>query len=92
MIISFIHKGLERFYLTGSKAGIQPEHASKLRRILTVLETAQVPDDMDLPGYRLHPLQGNRQGTWSVRVSGNWRITFQFTEQNVELVDYEDYH
>ena len=66
MIISFIHKGLERFYLTGSKAGIQPEHASKLRRILTVLETAQVPDDMDLPGYRLHPLQGNRQGTWSV--------------------------
>ncbi len=92
MIISFIHKGLERFYLTGSKAGIQPEHASKLRRILTVLETAQVPDDMDLPGYRLHSLQGNRQGTWSVRVSGNWRITFQFTEQNVELVDYEDYH
>ena len=92
MIISFIHKGLERFYLTGSKAGIQPEHAPKLRRILTVLETAQTPDDMDLPGYRLHPLQGNRQGTWSVRVSGNWRITFQFTEQNVELVDYEDYH
>lgn len=92
MIISFIHKGLERFYLTGSKAGIQPEHAQKLRRILTVLETAQVPDDMDLPGYRLHPLQGNRQGTWSVRVSGNWRITFQFVEQNVELVDYEDYH
>jgi proteic killer suppression protein len=92
MIIGFIHKGLERFYLTGSKAGIQPEHASKLHRILTVLETAQVPDDMDLPGYRLHPLQGNRQGTWSVRVSGNWCITFQFTEQNVELVDYEDYH
>ncbi len=92
MIISFIHKGLERFYLTGSKAGIQPKHAPKLRRILTVLETAQIPDDMDLPGYRLHPLQGNRQGTWSVRVSGNWRITFQFTEQNVELVDYEDYH
>lgn len=92
MIISFIHKGLERFYLTGSKAGIQPEHTQKLRRILTVLETAQVPDDMDLPGYRLHPLQGNRQGTWSVRVSGNWRITFQFVEQNVELVDYEDYH
>ncbi|UJS22662.1 type II toxin-antitoxin system RelE/ParE family toxin [Thiothrix winogradskyi] len=92
MIISFIHKGLERFYLTGSKAGIQPEHAPKLRRILTVLETAQIPDDMDLPGYRLHPLQGNRQGTWSVRVSGNWLITFQFTEQNVELVDYEDYH
>lgn len=92
MIISFIHKGLERFYLTGSKTGIQPEHAQKLRRILTVLETAQVPDDMDLPGYRLHPLQGNRQGTWSVRVSGNWRITFQFVEQNVELVDYEDYH
>jgi proteic killer suppression protein len=63
-----------------------------LRRILAILETAQVPDDMDLPGYRLHPLQGNRQGTWSVRVSGNWRITFRFSEQNVELVDYEDYH
>jgi proteic killer suppression protein len=92
MIIGFIHKGLERFYLTGSKAGIQPEHAPKLRRILAILETAQVPDDMDLPGYRLHPLQGNRQGTWSVRVSGNWRITFRFSEQNVELVDYEDYH
>lgn len=92
MIISFIHKGLERFYLTGAKAGIQPEHASKLRRILTVLETAQVPDDMDLPGYRLHSLQGNRQGVWSVRVNGNWRITFRFTEQNIELVDYEDYH
>jgi proteic killer suppression protein len=92
VIISFIHKGLERFYLAGSKAGIQPEQAPRLRRILTALETAQVPDDMDLPGYRLHPLQGNRQGIWSVRVSGNWRITFRFTDQNVELVDYEDYH
>ena len=92
MVISFIHKGLERFYLTGSKAGIQPEQAPRLRRILTALETAQVPNDMDLPGYRLHSLQGNRQGTWSVRISGNWRITFRFTGQNVELVDYEDYH
>lgn len=92
MITTFNHKGLERFYLTGSKAGIQPEQAPKLRRILTALDNAETPDDMDLPGYRLHALQGNRQDIWSVRVNGNWRITFRFNEQNAELVDYEDYH
>lgn len=92
MIISFIHKGLERFYQTGSKAGIQAEHAPKIGRILGALDEAKKPEDMDFPGYRLHPLQGDRQGVWSIRVSGNWRITFRFSENDIELINYEDYH
>lgn len=92
MIISFIHKGLERFYRSGSKAGIQARHAKKLRRILIRLDVATCRDDMDLPGFRLHELKGNRKGTWSVTVQANWRVTFQFLGIDIELVNYEDYH
>lgn len=92
MIISFAHKGLERFYRTGNAAGIQPQHADRLRLILSNLDQAARPADMGLPGLRLHPLKGERSGTWSVNVSGNWRVTFRFTGTDIELVNYEDYH
>jgi proteic killer suppression protein len=92
MIVSFLHKGLERFYLTGSKAGIQVEHARKLNSILTALDEARKPDDLGTPNFRLHELQGDRRGVWSVKVSGNWRVTFRFVGADVELVNYEDYH
>ena len=92
MIRSFRHKGLERFFLKGTKSGIQAKHASKLRLILGRLNASQNPQDMNLPGLYLHQLEGGRRGIWSVRVSGNWRVTFQFTEVDAEIVDYEDYH
>ena len=92
MIIKFKHKGLKKFFDSGSIAGIQSEHVIRLRRILALLETAESPDDMDLPGLRLHPIKGDRGGTWSVSVSGNWRVTFQFQGSNVTNVDYDDYH
>ena len=92
MIIKFKHKGLKKLFDSGSIAGIQSEHVIRLRRILALLETAESPDDMDLPGLRLHPLKGDRDGTWSVSVSGNWRVTFQFQGSNVTNVDYDDYH
>lgn len=92
MITSFAHKGLERFYLTGSAAGIQPQHVNRLRLILSNLDQASRATDMDLPGLRLHALKAARSGTWSVTVSGNWRVTFRFNGSDVELVNYEDYH
>nr|WP_257288718.1 type II toxin-antitoxin system RelE/ParE family toxin [Endozoicomonas sp. SESOKO2] len=92
MIISFLHKGLERFYRTGKTSGIQVQHAKKLRRILFLLNRAITPSDMDVPGFRLHPLKGERRGVWSVTVNGNWRVTFRLTESGVEIVNYEDYH
>lgn len=92
MIKSFQHKGLQRFFDTGSTRGIQPDHAKKLRLQLAALDTAQTIEDMDIPGYRLHPLKGNRKGIWSITVNGNWRITFEFRDGNVWIVNYEDYH
>lgn len=92
MITRFKHKGLERFFSTGSKAGIKPEHAERLRLILARLNASTGPNDMDLPGLQLHQLRGERRGVWSVRVSGNWRVTFSFVGKNAEDVDYEDYH
>ncbi|MGC8549391.1 MAG: type II toxin-antitoxin system RelE/ParE family toxin [Acidobacteriaceae bacterium] len=92
MIRSFEHKGLEKFFTTGSKAGIQPRHAERLRRQLTVLDNAICPEDMNLPGYGLHALKGKEAGTWSVSVNGNWRLTFRFENANAILVDYRDYH
>jgi proteic killer suppression protein len=92
MIKSFAHKGLKRFFETGSLAGIQSNHANRLRVQLSALDTAQTIDDMDLPGFRLHALKGDRTGVWSIAVSGNWRITFEFNEGNAYLVNYEDYH
>ena len=92
MIQSFAHKGLARFYHTGSKSGIQAKHAEKLRLILTNLDQAEGPEDMDLPGLALHPLKGRLKGVWAVKVSGNWRVTFHFVGREAESVDYEDYH
>ena len=92
MIRSFRHKGLERFFVTGSKRGILPEHAEKLARILDRLDASISPADMNLPGYRLHELKGQDAGTWSVTVNANWRVTFEFEGQNAFLVDYRDYH
>lgn len=93
MIKAFRHKGLEAFFLTGSKAGIQPHHAGRLRVMLTTLDSAKCPNDMNAPGWRLHPLKGQKfKGHFSVRVSGNWRMTFMFRGTDAELVDYLDYH
>ncbi len=91
-ILSFRHRGLERFFVRGNTAGIQARHAPKLRLILGRLNVAAEPRDMALPGLRLHALSGNRKGTWPVAVSGNWRITFQFSGPDVKDVNYEDYH
>jgi toxin HigB-1 len=92
MIKSFKHKGLEQFYLKGSTKGIQAAHAKKLRMQIAVLDTAQVIEDIDIPGYRLHELKGDRKGIWSITVNGNWRVTFEFIDGNAYIVNYEDYH
>ncbi|HXU35936.1 MAG TPA: type II toxin-antitoxin system RelE/ParE family toxin [Blastocatellia bacterium] len=92
MIKSFRHKGIERFFKAGSKAGIQPKHATKLRKQLFALDNAKRPEDLNAPGWRLHPLQHDLTGHWSVDVSGNWRLTFSFEGEDAILVDYQDYH
>jgi len=92
MIDSFRHKGLKRFYQTGSKAGVQAEHARRLRLILARLDAAREPKDMNLPGLRLHAMAGNLEGFWSVMISGNWRIIFRFNGEDVRDIDYLDYH
>lgn len=92
MIKTFCHKGLETFFRTGSKAGIQPHHAGKLRVMLTTLDSAKRPEDMNAPKWRLHPLTGDLAGHWSIWVNGNWRVTFRFEGEDAELVDYLDYH
>lgn len=92
VIKTYRHKGLQRFAETGSKAGIGPEHAARLRILLTALDAASEPGDMGAPGSYLHPLHGDLKDHWSVSVSGNWRITFAFERSDVILVDYLDYH
>jgi proteic killer suppression protein len=92
MIQSFRHKGLEQFFLTGSRAGIQPRHARRLGLILARLHASTAPRDMRLPGLDLHPLTGARAGEWAVSVSGNWRVTFMFEGTDAVSVNYEDYH
>ena len=93
MIRSFRHDGLERFYRTGSKAGIQPKHDKKLRSQLTALDAATQPLDLaSITSWRLHELKGSKTGRWSITVNGNWRLTFIFEGTNVVLLDYEDYH
>jgi proteic killer suppression protein len=92
MIQSLRHKGLRRFYESGSVAGIQPQHAKRLRMQLAALDSAQVIEDMDIPGFRLHPLKGADRGRWSIWVNGNWRLTFEFRDGQAYVLDYEDYH
>lgn len=92
MIRNFRHKGMERFFRTGSKAGIQAQHTEKLRLQLTALEHATSPADMNAPGWRLHRLTGNLAGRHAVAVSGNWRLVFRFEGKDAADVDYLDYH
>lgn len=92
MIKNFEHKGLKIFFESGSKAGIQPHHADKLRLQLAALNYAKKPEDMAVPSWRLHMLQGQLDGHWSITVNGNWRITFCFDQGDAVLVDYQDYH
>ncbi len=92
MIKSFRHAGLQAFYETGSKAGIRPDHAPRLKRILGVLDASIVIGQIDVPGFKLHKLSGVLSGSWAVTVNGNWRVIFRFENGEAELVDYLDYH
>ena len=92
MIKHFRHSGLEKFFLRGNKSGIQAKHADRIRLILGRLHASTKAQDMNLPGLALHQLRGNRQSTWSVKVSGNWRLTFSFDGPDAINVNYEDYH
>lgn len=92
MIKSFKHKGLERFFKTGNTSGIQAQHASKLKILLTALHHAENPQQMDMPGWKLHALKGQLKNHYSVSVNGNWRLTFRFDGQDAEIVNYQDYH
>lgn len=92
MIKGWRHKGLKRFYETGSKAGIQPKHAEALALLLLQLTSSIKPGDMNTPGNSFHPLHGELEGYYSVKVSGNWRLIFQFEQEDAILVDYLDYH
>ena len=92
MIKSFKHKGLENFFKTGSIKGIQAIHENKLNLILTALNKAHCIENLNVPSFRLHPLKGEKQGLWAIVVQANWRITFEFKEEDVYIVDYCDYH
>ena len=92
MIKSFRHSGLEAFFRTGFKAGVQPQHAKRLRLQLAALDGSVGPAGMNLPGWRLHRLAGRLAGQWAVSVSGNWRLTFRFDGEDAVLVNYQDYH
>jgi proteic killer suppression protein len=92
MIQNFRHKGLRQLFESGIRAGVNPQHVPRLQGILALLETAETIDDMDLPGSNLHELKGERKGTWAVKVSGNWRVTFKIKQGDVTDVNYEDYH
>ena len=92
MIKSFRHKGLRRLFEAGNTSGVQASHANRLRLHLTALDTARSIEDMDIPGFRLHPLQGEMRGRWSLPANGNWPSTFEFQDRNAYVLDYEDYH
>ncbi len=92
MIQKFKHKGLKQLFESGVSKGINPKHVTRLRNILALLETAETPEDMDLPGLGLHQLKGKRKGTWTVKISGNWRMTFKIHNGDAFDINYEDYH
>jgi len=92
MIKTFKHKGLKLYYETGSTRGIQTKHAGRLRMQLAALDSAMEVSDLDIPGYKLHPLKGDRKGILGISVSGNWRLIFEFRDGHAYLLDYEDYH
>jgi proteic killer suppression protein len=92
MIKSFKHKGLQKFFESGSVVGIKPGHKQKIRILLAALDTATCIEDMDLPGFRLHQLKGGKKGLWAIDVNKNWRIFFKLEDGNAYIVNYEDYH
>jgi proteic killer suppression protein len=92
VIVSFRHRGLKRFFTTGDRRGLHPDHVAKIRRVLARLHAATSLRDLDAPGLRLHPLKGPKKGRWAVDVSANWRITFSFDGRDCHDVDCEDYH
>ena len=92
MIQKFKHKGIKQLFESGASSGVNPKHVMRIRKILALIETAESLEDMDLPGLELHQLRGNRKGTWAVKVSGNWRITFKIQNGDAFDVNYEDYH
>jgi toxin HigB-1 len=92
MIKSFAHKGLERFFIKGSTSGIQAEYAPRISLMLDAIDAAAEVKELDLPGFRLHRLKGNKRNLWSVRVSANWRITFEFSDGDAHILNLEDYH
>lgn len=92
MIRGFRHKGLERFFTQSDRSGINAKQAARIQRLLDRLDAAAKPDDMNLPGYRFHPLKGDRAGFYAVSVSGNLRITFRFSDGDAVDVNLEDYH
>lgn len=92
MIKTLQHKGLKKFIESGGTAGIQASHSKRIRMQLAAIDTAHVIEDINLPGFKLHSLKGDRQGVWSISVSGNWHITFEFVDGNAYILNYEDYH
>ncbi|MFC4252862.1 type II toxin-antitoxin system RelE/ParE family toxin [Sinimarinibacterium flocculans] len=92
MIRSFRHRGLERFFTRSDYRGIPAQFAPRLERLLDRLDACARPEDMNLPGYKFHPLKGARKGAYAVSVSGNWRLTFEFDGEDAVVVDLEDYH
>lgn len=92
MIRTIKHKGLKRFFETGRTSGIQVKHAELLRDRLAALNTAQTISDVDIPGYALHPLKGKMKDRWAITINRNWRLTFEFSDGDVYVLDYEDYH
>ena len=92
MIKSFRHKGLERLFTKGSASGVQATYAPRISLILDAIDAAEQIDDLDVPGLHLHRLKGDKRNLWSVRVSGNWRITFVFEEGDAHILNLEDYH
>ena len=92
MIIRFRHKGLERLFASGDTRGVSAQQAKRLRRLLASLSTATSPLNMNIAGYQLHSLVGERKGEWAVSVSGNWRLVFRFEGENATDVDLVDYH
>jgi len=92
MIKSFKHKGLKEFALTGNVKGINPEHSSRIKRLLTLLNEMEDINELSYVGFRLHKLQGKMQNLWSVTITGNYRLTFEFKDKNIYILDYLDYH
>lgn len=92
MIRNFKHKGLKQLFEKGTKSGVNSQHVKRLKMILALLETSESIEDMDLPGLYLHQLKGKRKDTWSLKVSGNWRVTFKLEKGDAIDINYEDYH